>query len=116
MEFHTFKNPGDEATDVSGTGELAADHDIVALVEESNDSKSARAILYAVHESLARIIARTPELSGVVLSSIHGETSAHIRSGHVCKGRRREAERIVQDWVTDFVNKIDCYTRKTSQT
>ena len=109
-----YKRPGDEATDISGSGEIGADSRIIELVEDYNDSICARAVLYAVHESLANIIAKSSVATGLILPTIDAEIHAHIRSNHKCKNvaHHHEVVEIAREWAEDLTWKVECYAKQ----
>lgn len=110
-----YNTPGSETHDISGTGPIAADDEIIRLALSSSDSRCARSILYAFHEALATIIASNSETVGCFQSTIHAEISKHIQNDHhVCKAHRREVEQIVQEWVMDLTDKVIRYSQRAS--
>ena len=113
-DFNSYVQPGGEAVDVSGMGALVTDAEVIRLVTENNDSNCARAILDAVHEVVAKVLAKMIATGETAIpSTISGDVQAHIRADHrVCKGHQSEAQRIAQDWVDDLTSKVGHYVKR----
>ena len=110
-----YVEPGSEAIDVTGSGRLLADYDIIGLVQKNNDSRLAGAILCAVHEGLAKAIANNSEVSDALVLSIQREIPLHVQATvAMFHSNRHEVEEIVQGWVEEFVQKIGYYERKVT--
>ena len=104
MHYH---RPGDEATELNILV-WAADEKLIALVQESKDNICARAILYGLHESLARVIANmSPQARERTLSAISHESDIYGQSHDSCsQSHQTLVECTIQEWVEELRTKV----------
>ena len=101
----SYQRPGDEASVLHNLG-WAADSQVVHLAMDYKDTICARAILFGLHESLAKAIASmNPQVRECLLSAINHVCAEHNQLAHDSCSTKHQS--LVEQAILDLVQELN---------